>query len=77
LKLNKRVFLAVAAVLSGIGMASAQANSGNSPMINVLYDNGKIYTVVTCLSIIFLGVVVYLFSLERKIKKLEKLQKNK
>ncbi|MBR9859272.1 hypothetical protein GYB22_00675 [bacterium] len=35
------------------------------------YSSGKIYVVVSVLLIIFLGIVLYLIRLERKIKKLE------
>ena len=41
-------------------------------MADVLRSNGKIYAVVAvCLTILF-GLFLYLFILERKIKKLEK-----
>ncbi|MBA3704963.1 MAG: CcmD family protein [Bacteroidetes bacterium] len=41
-------------------------------MADDLYESGKIYVVVTALSIIFIGIVVYLIMLDRKISKLEK-----
>ena len=46
-------------------------------MADGLYQSGKIYVVVTVLSIIFAGIVVYLIMLDRKISKLEKEIKNK
>ena len=46
-------------------------------MADGLYQSGKIYVVVTVLSIIFTGIVVYLIMLDRKISKLEKEIKNK
>jgi CcmD family protein len=45
-------------------------------MADMLYQNGKIYVVVGVLVIILLGVLGYLFFLDRKIGKIEK-QKNK
>jgi CcmD family protein len=45
----------------------AQANS----VEDALNSNGKIYVVVAILSIIFIGLAVYLFYLDRKVKKLE------
>ena len=41
-------------------------------MADVLRQSGKIYVVVGVLSIIFLGIVVYLVSIDRKLGKLEK-----
>lgn len=44
-------------------------------MATTLRSEGKIYIVVGVMLIIFLGIVVYLFSLDRRIKKLEGLNK--
>jgi CcmD family protein len=41
-------------------------------MADGLYQSGKIYVVVTVLSVIFIGIVTYLIMLDRKISKLEK-----
>lgn len=41
-------------------------------MAEGLYQSGKIYVVVTVLSVIFIGIVAYLILLDRKISKLEK-----
>ena len=46
-------------------------------MADGLFQSGKIYVVVTVLSIIFTGIVIYLIMLDRKISKLEKEIKNK
>lgn len=46
-------------------------------MADELYQSGKIYVVVTVLSVIFTGIVIYLILLDRKITKLEKEIKNK
>jgi CcmD family protein len=51
--------------------AYSQQNS-SVEMANDLYLSGKIYVVVTVLSIIFIGIVIYLIALDRKICKLEK-----
>jgi len=40
-------------------------------------ENGKIYVVVAVLLIIFLGITIYMFSIDRKLRKLEKQNKNK
>jgi len=41
-------------------------------MADEMRADGKIYVVVTVLSIIFLGIVAYLIKLDRKISRLEK-----
>ncbi len=46
-------------------------------MADGLYQSGKIYVVVTVISVIFVGIVSYLIVLDRKISKLEKENKNK
>ena len=46
-------------------------------MADALRQSGKIYVVVGVLSIIFIGIVVYLISIDRKLSKLEKELKNK
>jgi CcmD family protein len=40
-------------------------------MAEGLFKSGKIYVVVTVLSIIFIGIIGYLISIDRKITKLE------
>ena len=41
-------------------------------MAEGLFQSGKIYVVVTVLSVIFAGIVGYLIVIDRKISKLEK-----
>ena len=55
------------------------AQSAQPPveMADALFQSGKIYVVVTVLSIIFIGIIAYLIMLDRKISKLEKEIKNK
>ena len=43
-------------------------------MADALFESGKIYVVVTVLSVIFLGITIYLILLDRKIGKIEKEQ---
>ncbi len=45
-------------------------------MADTFRSEGKIYVVVTILSIVFAGIVVYLIRLDRKISRLEKEQSN-
>lgn len=41
-------------------------------MADALFQSGKIYVVVAVLSVIFVGIVAYLISIDRKISRLEK-----
>lgn len=41
-------------------------------MADTLRSEGKIYLVVGVITIIFIGIVVYLFTLDRRISKMEK-----
>ncbi|MCB0761799.1 MAG: CcmD family protein [Flavobacteriales bacterium] len=50
---------------------SLASQAQSSSLEGTFYQSGKIYVVVTVVAIILLGMGVYLFSLDRKIKKLE------
>ena len=41
-------------------------------MADVLRNSGKIYVVVAVMSIVFMGVFFYLFSIDQRLKKIEK-----
>ncbi|MHB8208999.1 CcmD family protein [Mucilaginibacter sp.] len=40
-------------------------------MDDTLQSSGKIYVVVTIIAIIFVGLALYLFSIDRRLKKIE------
>ncbi len=62
-------------VLTG-GTLAAQGN--NEPeMGGLFYSEGKVYIVVAVLSIVLVGIFVYLFTMDRKLKRLEEQLKNK
>ena len=44
-------------------------------MADMMRSNGKIYVVVGVISIIFIGIIIYLIRLDLKISKIEKKQK--
>jgi len=44
-------------------------------MATELRNSGKIYVVVAVLAVIFIGLAFYLFSIDNRLKKIEKLQK--
>ncbi|MGX7688937.1 CcmD family protein [Flectobacillus roseus] len=57
-----------------VSLASfAQDNAAGEPeMADKLYADGRIYVVVAVVVTIFLGVVIYLVTLDKKILKIEK-----
>lgn len=44
-------------------------------MADLLHENGKIYVVVGVIAIIFIGIVVYLITIDRRLSKIEKEEK--
>ena len=73
--------LAVAALLTTPLPSNAQlepttksvaAPSSKVEMADVMRQNGKIYVVVAVILLIFSGLTVYLFRIDRKVSKLEK-----
>lgn len=52
----------------------AQESNGVD-MATELRSSGKIYVVVAVLAVIFIGLAFYLFSMDNRLKKIEKLQK--
>ena len=47
-------------------------NSAQPEMADALRGSGKIYVVVVTIAIIFFGLAIYLFSIDRRLKKIEK-----
>ena len=58
-------------MLFSYAAANAQSNQPVE-MADALRGSGNIYVVVTIIAIIFAGLAVYLFSIDRRLKKLEK-----
>ena len=48
------------------------AQGNNVEMADALRSNGKIYVVVDCIVIILVGLLIYLFSMDKRLKMLEK-----
>ncbi len=55
-----------------IAITDQDYNNGEVEMADKLRENGKIYVVVGSLTAVLIGVFVYLFSLEKKLGKVEK-----
>lgn len=67
----KRLFRPIALILSTLLSFVASAQN-EVPMADAMRENGKIYVVVAVLAIIFIGIVVYLISIDRKTNSLQK-----
>ena len=64
-----RYILLMAAMLVAV---SAFAQDKPVEMADVMRSNGKIYTVVAVCLTILIGLFIYVFSVDRKVRKLEK-----
>jgi CcmD family protein len=67
-KQTKAVFITLLSLLSSVSVRAQQ----NVEMADTLRSEGKIYIVVAVIAIIFVGIVIYMISLDRKLTKLEK-----
>jgi len=48
------------------------AQNSDVEMADMLRSDGKIYVVVACIVIILVGLLAYLFSIDKRLKKIEK-----
>jgi len=69
-------FYALLALLLMMGSAIAQTANTDThvaavPMADNFRQEGKIYVVITVMTMVFVGILAYLVVLERKVKKLE------
>ena len=49
----------------------------DNSIFDSLHSNGKIYVVVAVIAVIFIGLITYLISIDRKVSRLEKEAKDK
>ena len=67
----RKYFVTGSMVLFTAVSSFAQSTSGVE-MADELRSSGKIYVVVAIITVILLALIGYLFSIDRKVKKLEK-----
>jgi hypothetical protein len=60
-------------VMLSVSSILAYAGDGQPEMADTMRSNGKIYIVVSIVLIVLAGLIVYLFTLDKKVKKLEDL----
>ena len=59
-------------VLSFTAAFAQQQGGANVEMADAMRSSGKIYVVIATISIVFVGLAIYLFSIDRRLKKIEK-----
>lgn len=60
-----------------LGFQTVSAQTQQPEMADVMRSNGKIYVIVGIILIVLVGLITYLFMLDRKITKLENKLDNK
>ncbi len=53
------------------------AQNNETEMATLMRSNGKIYVVVVCVAIILVGLLAYLFTIDKRLKMLEKKSSDK
>lgn len=71
----KKIILSVTALLTSLMVSFAQSGESGVEMATGLRSSGKIYVVVLVMAVLFVGLAIYLFSIDRKVSKLEKERK--
>jgi CcmD family protein len=66
----KKISLLSLLLLGYVAAFAQQAQSVD--MADALRSSGKIYVVIATIVIIFVGLAIYLFSIDRRLKKIEK-----
>lgn len=69
----KKFLLLCFLLFSSISIIAQESNGVD--MATELRSSGKIYVVVAVLAVIFIGLAFYLFSMDNRLKKIEKVQK--
>jgi len=66
----RKIFVLAFLLLSYIAAFAQQG--GQVEMADTMPSSGKIYVVIAVIVIIFIGLAIYLFSIDRRLKKIEK-----
>jgi len=65
----KKIFFSLILMMATLQLF---AQDNGVEMADTLRNNGKIYVVVICIVIILLGLLAYLFTIDKRLKKIEK-----
>lgn len=66
----KRFLILFCLIICSIAAFAQQTT--NVDMADTMRSSGKIYVVIATIAIIFVGLAIYLFSIDRRLKKIEK-----
>ena len=64
-------------LISFLVLATSVAKAQTPEMADQMRSEGKIYVVVAILLVVVIGLVAYLFSIDRKVSRIEKAQEKK
>ena len=67
--MKTKLILTLALIFSFINVSIGQSHN---PIVQTFHESGKINVVLAIVLIIFIGIIIYLIRLERKISKIEK-----
>lgn len=67
--MKTKLILFLAFIFSFINKSIGQSDN---PIVQTFHESGKINVVLAIVLIIFIGIIIYLIRLERKISKIEK-----
>lgn len=70
----KKILITFLILMTAVQLFAREQGSAISDSI---YASGKIYVVVACIVLILLGLLFFLFSIEKRLKKLEKKSSDK
>jgi CcmD family protein len=70
----KKILFLLCLVIQSVQSFSQESNTVE--MATGLRSSGKIYVVVAVMSVIFIGLAIYLFSIDKRLKKIEKENKS-
>jgi len=65
-------FILTICLFLSFSLVSLAQNSNGVDMASELRESGKIYVVVLVVAVIFIGLAIYLFSIDNRLKKIEK-----
>lgn len=65
-------FILTISLMLSFSLITLAQNSTGVDMATELRESGKIYVVVMVVAVIFIGLAIYLFSIDNRLKKIEK-----
>ena len=65
-------FILTICLMLSFSLITLAQNSNGVDMASELRESGKIYVVVMVIAAIFIGLAIYLFSIDNRLKKIEK-----